>query len=251
MRYKRLLMTILAAVIWQLLLTPGVQAASKTDYGLYLDFLQQDCYRYTSSRQAGTKPERQSLTFYDTYGDRRYEIKTLYFNLLDLNGDSVRELVVARMAHVTDPPMLRLYVFTIRGGRVCFVKNLLSEYCCFASTGTSLLYSRRYRALYCPYLEQNSDARADDETRVYTLMAMRARHMKTIARAEIRRVRETAKGSAAVKTWRYMRKDGSMTEAPEETEDFKKYCNAYFRDLDLEICPLYPNNAKYRKLVLG
>ncbi len=250
---QRMLNIALAFFVLPAALTATAEAAPKVSYKLYADFLKQDKFTYKLQKPLDTGDMTYALTFYDTYGSKRYERKSISFCLIDLNGDGVKELVVARMKPNWTPKAMQLNIFTIRKGKVKLVRYMDTEDYSIPTKGQKLLYSRKHKALYCPAFIQNSDAYYDDETETYALYGMKGLKMLRIHYADSR-IRHALDGSElTLRTYRYQ--DGSTsslcTKDNEPGPDYTEYLDSHFKELDLKSFRMYRNTAANRKKLLG
>ena len=232
----------------------SVTAYAKTDYKLYSDFLQQGEFLYKLAKKNDSGEKTAGLTFYDTYGNKRYERKSIGFCLIDLNGDGVKEMIVARRGTNWTLKAMHLYVFTISGGKVKFVKFKGSDDYSIRTTGTKVRFSRKYNALYCPAFVQKSDAYYDDEKETWALYTMKGLKMVRTHYADSRTVKATEGYDEGEITLSYQQ--GSSTKKlttieGEPTPEYTEYCETYFKDLDLKSYKMYTNCAKNRKKLLG
>ena len=225
-------------------------AAPKNNYQLYASFLEQNEFLYKLKKKQDNGDRKYGLTFYDTYGNQRYRKKSVSFCLADLNGDDTKELIVARMHENWTPQSMDLYVFTIRSGKVVFVKYQGTNDYSFRSSGLKLLYSNRYGALYCPSLIQNSDAYYDDETTCYAVYRMSGKQMKRIRYAQVRVVDKLGKKKRLRKQTYKIQRAGSSKEETSSGEEFGQYLEDNFEELDLSVIRMYENSEKNRKKYL-
>ena len=242
----------LAACLFALF-TVSVYAKSGADYTLYSDFLKQNEFVYKLKKKADNGIETYGLTFNDTYGSARYEKKSISFCLLDIDGDGVKELIVARMFSNWTPKAMQLYVFTIRDGSVRFVRYKGNDDYSFRCSGQKLYYSRKYKALYCPALEQNSDASYDDETTSKSLYAMKGTKMVRIRYVDLRTKKDLTGKKKEVKQYRYQKENSTKLVdcGNKPTKEFAEYYKKTFLSLGLKGVKLYQNNDQNRRKLLG
>ena len=163
-------------------------------------------------------------------------------------------MIVARRGTNWTPKAMHLYVFTISGGKVKFVKFKGSDDYSIRTTGTKVRFSRKYNALYCPAFVQKSDAYYDDEKETWALYTMKGLKMVRTHYADSRTVKATEGYDEGEITLSYQQ--GSSTKKlttieGEPTPEYTEYCETYFKDLDLKSYKMYTNCAKNRKKLLG
>ncbi len=237
----------LTSVCIQALFCVPAYAKAKTDYTLYADFMAQDEFVYKMKKKDDSGNSRCGLTFFDTYGTARYERKMLHFCLLDLNGDGVKELIVARMGSNWTPKAMTLYVFTIRNNKVKFVKYGGSNDYTFRAIGDKLYYSEKNKALYCQALIQESSAYYDDETMTFSLYKMKGKKIVRTAYAAFhKKVGLTGKKKSLREYC--IRKAGA---AKCSSDEYDAYMEKTFQHMDLKVVRLYANTAANKKKLLG
>ena len=253
MSIRRTMRAVLLTFALLILFSVCVEAKTKADYTLYADFLKQDEFTYKLKKKTDNGLSTYGLTFYDRYGSGRYEKKTISFCLLDINGDGVKELIVARNAPNWDPPAITFYVFTIRGGKVRFVKNLGTNDYTVRMNGKKILYSSKYKALYCPCTIDTSDAYTMKTQMSYSLFRMRGTKLVRYCYAERDVEQEIEEGSERKITFRYQEAGESAVETASGTkpEAYASLMKAYFRSTDLTAVSMVRNSAKNRKKILG
>ncbi len=253
MKKLRFLAVPALAVCLIFLLTAAVWAKSGADYRLYADFLKQNEFVYKLQKKTDNGLDTYGLTFNDTYGSARYEKKSISFCLLDLNSDGVKELIVARMYSAWEPKAMQLYIFTIKGGKVRFVRYKGNDDYSIRCTGQKICYSKKFKALYCPAMEQNSDAYFDDETSSKALYTMKGTKMVRSHYADLRRKRDVSGKEEELKLYHFQSGNSSKLVELEGTPSatFREYYKSYFEDMNLKSFKLYQNNAANRKKLLG
>lgn len=250
--HRRMLLIMLLFVL-PAMLSVTVQAKTKVNYKLYSDFLKQNEFIYKLKKPSDNGDKTYGLTFYDTYGSRRYERKSISFCLIDLNGDGVKELVVGRMASNWSPKAMILYVFTIRGGKVKFVRYKGTDDYSIRTKGQKLRFSERYQALYCPSLIQNSDAYVEDETETWGLYSMKGSSMVRPRYAESRLQHALDGSEKTVRTYSYqaLTTSSDLTEENVRSSAYAEYMDTFFKDLELKSFRMYRNTAANRRKLLG